>query len=153
MSVSERWLWSFEDGFRSPFEDVGKVVDRAIILRAMGAATGKQSDIRATVSVKQTEMDALSKLADVLIEVRIAKDASGVLFRAEAKETRTGISLGRVTSADWGDMARTTTVTKVISTDSGYKTVQTSETTYPPVSAIARRLSIELMEKLASRWE
>jgi len=151
--VTDRWIWTFEDGFRGPFESVGKVIDRALIMRNVAAASGLQGEVTAPISVKQTEMEALGKYADILIEVRMARDDIGAVARAEAKEVATGVSLGRVTTATWGDLNRTVTSTRTVATESGYRDVVETVSVPPTLEDIAKRLALELMDKLAAKWE
>jgi hypothetical protein len=153
VAATDAWLWEFEDGFRRPFEELAQVVDRTVMMRNVAAESGQQADIRATISVKQVETDALTKYADVLIEVRMADDANGVVFRAEAKDIKSSASLGRVTSVAWGDLTERLTSNHTIATDSGYENVSETITRYPPVAAIAQRLSIELMGDMAEHWD
>ncbi|CAA7626318.1 hypothetical protein [Magnetospirillum sp. SS-4] len=91
----ETWEWEFQDGFVSPFLNANaEVMDRAAILRIMGA--GAEDFDPRTVEVM-----ALQTMSDLLVEVLVAdsaKSGSGYELRARILDVRTGTILAMVNS-------------------------------------------------------
>jgi hypothetical protein len=94
-SPEETWEWEFQDGFVSPFLAANaEVMDRAAILRIMGA--GAEDFDPRTVEVM-----ALQTMSDLLVEVLVADSAqssSGYELRARILDVRTGAILAMVNS-------------------------------------------------------
>lgn len=92
---SETREWQFQDGFLGPFLRAGAyVVDRAAIVRLTGINAGGMNG-------KAIETQAISGMADILIEVLVANQGqsrTGYELRARVLETKTGRILGYVNS-------------------------------------------------------
>lgn len=98
----EAWMWEFEEGFITSLLQSGvTVVDRTVILRNTRHAEQTGSKMYDLSSVRSTEAQALTKYADILVELLVSPSATaihGYEFRAVAKDIRTGQILGVVST-------------------------------------------------------
>ncbi len=151
-SPREYWMWAFEDGFIEPFTETGaKLIDRATILRLTAAQEqGKQGTLR-PLAPKKVETNALVGYADIFIEVLISTDPKslfGHVFKATAKEVKTGRLLANVTSVSW---ERDAAQEEYVGTPHGYKKVK--KTAKPPkLQETARTLALETLSAVARTW-
>jgi len=150
-SPREFWMWAFEDGFTEPFvESDAVLVDRATILRLTAAKEQSSQGTLRPLATKKMEMDALTGYADVFVEVLISTDPSSVfgsVFKAMAKEVKTGRVLANVTSASW---ERDGAQEEYVGTDHGYVKARLREP--PRLQLTARTLALEAMSAMARTW-
>ncbi len=148
----EEWMWAFEDGFFNTFLSSNtRLVDRATIMRLAAAKSGKQGEAYDLIAVKQIEMDALLDHADIYIEILITRSPSslyGYIFKATAKEVKTGIIIAQASSVRWREKVRTGRV--VAATSEGYKVADVIEV--PPLYEVSEDLAVDLMNSLANSW-
>jgi hypothetical protein len=152
--ADESWKWRFEQGFLDPLIDArARVVDRATIMRLEAAASGRQGSAYNPMAVKKVEMDALLGKADLFVEILVQRDPQsdvGYVFKATAKEVKTGFVLANVTSLDWDYRP---VQKKIIATDRGYEiTSEPLDAQLPGIDVVADDLSLALMRSLANRW-
>jgi len=150
-SPREYWMWAFEDGFTKPFvESDATLIDRATILRLTAAKEQGSLGTLRPLAAKKIEMDALTGYADVFVEVLISTDPSSVygsVFKATAKEVKTGKVLANVTSASW---ERDATQEEYIGAEHGY--VKARRCKPPKLQLTARTLALETMSAMARMW-
>jgi hypothetical protein len=141
----EDWMWRFEDTFIKPFLGAGVfVVDRATIVRLAGLQQDEQT------SIKKIEMQGLKDGADVFVEILISRDPSkplGYIFRATAKEVKTGRILATVNTT--GAQKRSgRSDGEYLATSEGYQPARK----FPTVERVSDRLAKDLMASLAANW-
>ncbi|CAA7620853.1 conserved exported hypothetical protein [Candidatus Terasakiella magnetica] len=128
----ETWQWEFEDGFVGAFQQAGaNVVDRAAIMRIMGA--GAEDFAPRTVEVM-----ALQTMADLLVEVLVAdssQSTTGYELRARILDVRTGRILTTVNSRSLREWARDT---KAITSAKGFELPDEDDDSFGPERADQR---------------
>lgn len=146
----EDWAWAFEDGFDRPLLEQGvKLVDRSMIIRIVGAATGGDPD--KTVALKKIEVDALRGQADLMVELLIKRapgSKSGYNYRAKVVNVNTGRVLALVNAPDLEPSLK---ATGFEATDKGYEHKRLDAA--PAVQDVAGQLADEVMQRLLKTWK
>lgn len=144
----KKWIWDFEAGFvRTFLRALANVVDYATVLRL--EADGR--DLSVPLNVKNLEIPAMKKYADVHIEILVTADAAspvGYVFKSSAKEAGTGRILAVSTLTSPGDFEPGES--KSVSVDAqGYRV---GPGQLPSVAQASESLAIHMMSSLARIW-
>jgi hypothetical protein len=138
--MSEQDSWRFQDAFSDPFIKAGaRLVDRNTMIRIAGDAADKQ----------RSESAALAGLADLFVEVLMSVDPaspSGYMFRATAKDAKTGQIIADVIS---DGAAPDAGATEYVATDRGFMARPSRAAGAVNGTAVA----IALMGQLSQAWQ
>ena len=148
----EKWMWAMEDGFTQVFMDAGtNLVDRAMVMRLTASDRGDEHRHADIVNTKLVEIDALKGYTDIFIELIIIRDTTsplGYSFRAKAKDVNNGYLLASANIMTWDDI-RIQHKRLVSTNQQGYQ-IDVDE--FPSVMMISEQLALDIMSRLARRW-
>jgi hypothetical protein len=141
--MSEQDFWLFQTAFSDPFVRAGaRLVDRNTITRV---ASDKSPNI---TDKQRAEIAGLSGFADLFIEVLVAVNPaspSGYLFRATAKDVKTGQILADVIT-DGTNPAPASV--EYVATDHGFEARQSQ-----PGGANGSQVALAIMAGLSQAWQ